>query len=110
MFTLCCFVFSVRFVRAALFAIEDYYLETSKPRLPLIISGTITDASGRTLSGQTTEAFFISMAHAKPFCIGLNWCVTTLLTDDTIARSDAYVTLHGPCRAQSVVFAHSLSL
>jgi len=38
----------------------------------LIISGTITDASGRTLSGQTTEAFYISMAHSKPFCIGLN--------------------------------------
>jgi hypothetical protein len=57
---------------AALFAIEEYYEETKQPRLPLIISGTITDASGRTLSGQTTEAFFISMAHSKPFCIGLN--------------------------------------
>jgi 5-methyltetrahydrofolate--homocysteine methyltransferase len=40
--------------------------------MPLIISGTITDQSGRTLSGQTTEAFYISMQHAKPFCIGLN--------------------------------------
>jgi len=57
---------------AALFAIEEYYLQTGHPRLPLIISGTITDASGRTLSGQTTEAFYISMAHSKPFCIGLN--------------------------------------
>ncbi len=62
----------MRRCRAALFAIEDYYLDTGKPRLPLIISGTITDASGRTLSGQTTEAFYISVAHAKPFCIGLN--------------------------------------
>ena len=41
-------------------------------KLPLIISGTITDASGRTLSGQTTEAFWISVKHAKPLAIGLN--------------------------------------
>ena len=65
-------IFDTLNARAALFAIEDYYLETKLPRKPLIISGTITDASGRTLSGQTTEAFYISMAHAKPFCIGLN--------------------------------------
>jgi 5-methyltetrahydrofolate--homocysteine methyltransferase len=65
-------IFDTLNAKAALFAIEDYYLETGKARLPLIISGTITDASGRTLSGQTTEAFYISMAHSKPFCIGLN--------------------------------------
>jgi len=59
-------------LRAALFAIEEFYDRTGHERLPLIISGTITDASGRTLSGQTTEAFYISMAHSKPFCIGLN--------------------------------------
>src|SRR5690606_6688002 len=41
-------------------------------RMPLIISGTITDASGRTLSGQTTEAFWHSVRHAKPVCVGLN--------------------------------------
>jgi len=58
--------------KAALFAIETFYEQTGTPRLPLIISGTITDASGRTLSGQTTEAFYISVAHSKPFCIGLN--------------------------------------
>ena len=40
--------------------------------LPIIISGTITDASGRTLSGQTTEAFWNSVRHAKPIAIGLN--------------------------------------
>lgn len=65
-------IFDTLNAKAALFAIEDYYVETGKPRMPLIISGTITDQSGRTLSGQTTEAFYISMAHAKPFCIGLN--------------------------------------
>jgi 5-methyltetrahydrofolate--homocysteine methyltransferase len=65
-------IFDTLNARAALFSIEDYYLETKIPRKPLIISGTITDQSGRTLSGQTTEAFYISMAHSKPFCIGLN--------------------------------------
>jgi len=65
-------IFDTLNAKAALFGIEEYYKETGTPRLPLIISGTITDQSGRTLSGQTTEAFYISMAHAKPFCIGLN--------------------------------------
>lgn len=65
-------IFDTLNAKAALFAIEEYYEDTKTPRLPLIISGTITDASGRTLSGQTTEAFFTSMAHSKPFCIGLN--------------------------------------
>ena len=40
--------------------------------MPLMISGTIVDQSGRTLSGQTTEAFYVSMRHSKPFSIGLN--------------------------------------
>ena len=40
--------------------------------IPLIISGTLVDQSGRTLSGQTTEGFYVSMRHVKPFCIGLN--------------------------------------
>ena len=65
-------IFDTLNAKAALFAIEEYYDETHHPRLPLMISGTITDASGRTLSGQTTEAFYISMAHAKPMSIGLN--------------------------------------
>ena len=65
-------IFDTLNAKAALYAIEEYWEETGKPRLPLMISGTITDASGRTLSGQTTEAFYISMAHSKPLCIGLN--------------------------------------
>ena len=65
-------IFDTLNAKAALFAIEEFYTETGKQRLPLFISGTITDASGRTLSGQTTEAFYISMAHSRPFCIGLN--------------------------------------
>ena len=47
-------------------------LRTCGIELPIMISGTITDASGRTLSGQTTEAFWISLAHARPLTIGLN--------------------------------------
>ena len=44
----------------------------SKEELPIMISGTITDASGRTLSGQTLEAFYTSVMHAKPLSVGLN--------------------------------------
>ena len=57
--------------KAALFAIDQYF-EDHKIKLPIIISGTITDASGRTLSGQTTEAFWNSVRHAQPLAIGLN--------------------------------------
>jgi 5-methyltetrahydrofolate--homocysteine methyltransferase len=57
--------------KAALFAIESYF-ESTGTRVPVMISGTITDASGRTLSGQTTEAFWTSMSHVKPLSIGLN--------------------------------------
>ena len=58
--------------KAAIYAIEEY-LNKIKKEIPLIISGTIVDLSGRTLSGQTTEAFFISISHAKNILsIGLN--------------------------------------
>lgn len=64
-------VFDTLNCKAALFAIAEY-LETTGKDLPVMISGTITDASGRTLSGQTVEAFYISIAHAGPLSIGLN--------------------------------------
>ena len=57
--------------KAALFAIEELFEERGAS-VPLMISGTITDASGRTLSGQTTEAFWNSVTHAQPFTVGLN--------------------------------------
>lgn len=57
--------------KAALFAIEELFEETGK-RLPIMVSGTITDASGRTLTGQTTEAFLISVSHVPLLSIGLN--------------------------------------
>lgn len=66
-------IFDTLNAKAALFAIEVFYDENPEAhRLPLIISGTITDASGRTLSGQTTEGFYMSVQHSKPLCIGLN--------------------------------------
>ena len=57
--------------KAARFAIDEYF-ENSGERLPLIISGTVTDASGRILSGQTVTAFWHSVRHAKPLAVGLN--------------------------------------
>ncbi|MBI3376095.1 MAG: methionine synthase [Betaproteobacteria bacterium] len=64
-------VFDTLNCKAALFAIETEFARRGV-RLPLIISGTITDASGRTLSGQTAEAFYNSVAHARPLAVGLN--------------------------------------
>ena len=64
-------IFDTLNAKAALFAIEQYF-EQHNVRVPIMISGTITDASGRTLSGQTTEAFWNSLSHAKPLSIGLN--------------------------------------
>ena len=64
-------VFDTLNAKAALFAIEEAF-DARGARLPIMISGTITDASGRTLSGQTAEAFYASMAHSQPLSIGFN--------------------------------------
>ena len=64
-------VFDTLNAKAALFAIDDVF-EVLGARLPVMVSGTITDASGRTLSGQTAEAFWYSLRHAQPLAIGLN--------------------------------------
>ena len=64
-------IFDTLNAKAALFAIEQYF-DAQQVRVPVMISGTITDASGRTLSGQTAEAFWTSMSHVKPLSIGLN--------------------------------------
>ena len=64
-------VFDTLNCKAALFAINKYFDETGK-RLPIMVSGTIVDASGRTLSGQTLEAFWNSVSHAELFSVGLN--------------------------------------
>jgi 5-methyltetrahydrofolate--homocysteine methyltransferase len=64
-------IFDTLNAKAALFAIDEFF-EASGQRLPIIISGTVTDASGRILSGQTVTAFWHSVRHAKPLAIGLN--------------------------------------
>ncbi|MBR7780192.1 methionine synthase [Undibacterium rugosum] len=64
-------IFDTLNCKAALFAIDQYF-EESGQRLPIMISGTVTDASGRILSGQTVPAFWNSVRHAKPLTIGLN--------------------------------------
>ena len=64
-------VFDTLNAKAALFAIEQYF-DAHAMRLPIIVSGTITDASGRTLSGQTPEAFWNSVRHVRPLAVGLN--------------------------------------
>jgi len=65
-------IFDTLNARAAIFAYNEFFKESGLEKLPLFISGTIIDAAGRTLSGQNTEAFYISMMNAKPFCIGFN--------------------------------------
>ncbi len=64
-------IFDTLNAKAAVFAVQDEFSERGA-RWPLMISGTITDASGRTLSGQTPEAFYYSVAHAQPFSVGFN--------------------------------------
>jgi len=75
-------IFDTLNAKAAIFAINNFFRKNPLPKtdaratengaLPIMISGTITDASGRTLSGQTLEAFYISVKHANPLSIGLN--------------------------------------
>ncbi|MFN3817253.1 homocysteine S-methyltransferase family protein, partial [Brevundimonas sp.] len=64
-------IFDTLNAKAAIFAVETLFEEYGR-RWPVIVSGTITDASGRTLSGQVTEAFWASVRHARPLAVGLN--------------------------------------
>ena len=65
-------IFDTLNAKAAIFSIKQFFQKNKLPELPIMISGTITDASGRTLSGQTLEAFYISVMHANPLSVGLN--------------------------------------
>jgi 5-methyltetrahydrofolate--homocysteine methyltransferase len=65
-------IFDTLNAKAAIYAARNFFRENNLPELPIMISGTITDASGRTLSGQTLEAFYISVMHANPLSVGLN--------------------------------------
>ena len=90
-------VFDTLNAKAALFAIEEAF-DALGARLPVMISGTITDASGRTLSGQTAEAFWYSLRHVQPMAIGLNCALGAKdLRPHVEALSlvaDTYITTH----------------
>jgi 5-methyltetrahydrofolate--homocysteine methyltransferase len=94
-------IFDTLNAKAALFAIEELFAEREAQglhRLPLMISGTVTDASGRILSGQTVEAFWNSIRHAKPLTIGLNCALGAALMRPYIEElakiSDTYVCVY----------------
>ncbi|HQS98705.1 MAG TPA: methionine synthase [Thiobacillus sp.] len=90
-------IFDTLNAKAALFAIEEYF-DREGFRLPIMISGTITDASGRTLSGQTGEAFWNSVRHAQPLSIGLNCALGPDLLRQYVAelsnKADCFVSAH----------------
>lgn len=65
-------IFDTLNAKAAIYATKKFFRDHGLEELPLMISGTITDASGRTLSGQTLEAFYTSIAHSNPLSVGLN--------------------------------------
>ena len=90
-------VFDTLNAKAALFAIEQFF-ETTGRRWPVMISGTITDASGRTLSGQTAEAFWNSLSHIKPLSFGLNCALGAAelrqYVEELAHRCDCFVSAH----------------
>jgi len=91
-------IFDTLNAKAAVYAVKKYFEENDTPELPIMLSGTITDASGRTLSGQVTEAFWYSLRHAKPISVGLNCALgPDLLRQYVDALSncaDTYVSAH----------------
>ena len=90
-------IFDTLNAKAALFAVEGVF-ERRGERVPVMISGTITDQSGRTLSGQTAEAFWYSLMHARPLTIGLNCALGAKdlrrHVQDLARVADCYVTAH----------------
>jgi 5-methyltetrahydrofolate--homocysteine methyltransferase len=78
-------IFDTLNAKAALFAIDEFF-EEKGVRIPIMISGTVTDASGRILSGQTVEAFWNSLRHAKPLTFGLNCALGATLMRPYIAE------------------------
>ncbi len=90
-------IFDTLNAKAAIFALESVF-EVRNMRLPVMVSGTVTDASGRILSGQTVEAFFNSVRHARPVTIGLNCALGAALMRPYLAElariSDTYVSVY----------------
>ncbi|HEU5177350.1 MAG TPA: methionine synthase, partial [Burkholderiales bacterium] len=90
-------IFDTLNAKAALFALEQTFAARGA-RLPVIISGTITDASGRTLSGQTTEAFYNSVRHTRPLAVGLNCALGAKelrpYVEELAGIAESYVSCH----------------
>ncbi|HYN53931.1 MAG TPA: methionine synthase, partial [Methylotenera sp.] len=90
-------IFDTLNCKAALFAIDTYFAETNT-KLPIMLSGTVTDASGRILSGQTVTAFWHSVRHAKPLTIGLNCALGATLmrpyVEELSAIADTFVCIY----------------
>ncbi len=90
-------IFDTLNAKAAIFALQQVF-EQDRIELPIMISGTITDASGRTLSGQTSEGFYNSLRHAKPIAIGLNCALGPDLLRQHVAEmsriADCFVSAH----------------
>ena len=90
-------IFDTLNCKAALFAIETYF-EEHKIRLPIMLSGTVTDASGRILSGQTVAAFWNSVRHARPMTIGLNCALGAALmrpyAEELSKIADTYICIY----------------
>ncbi len=90
-------IFDTLNCKAALFAIDTYFEETGK-RLPIMISGTVTDASGRILSGQTVPAFWNSVRHARPLTVGLNCALGAALmrpyAEELSSIADTFVCIY----------------
>ncbi|WAC44300.1 methionine synthase [Pseudomonas sp. SL4(2022)] len=90
-------IFDTLNAKAAIFAVQEVF-EQQGFELPIMISGTITDASGRTLSGQTTEAFWNSVRHAKPISVGLNCALGASdlrpYLEELANKADTFVSAH----------------
>ncbi|KPQ24048.1 MAG: methionine synthase [Halomonas sp. HL-48] len=90
-------IFDTLNAKAAIYALEELFEDIGQ-RLPVMISGTITDASGRTLSGQTTEAFWNSIRHAQPFSVGLNCALGAEelrpYLEELSTKADTFVSAH----------------
>jgi len=90
-------IFDTLNCKAALFAIDTFFEESGK-RLPIMISGTVTDASGRILSGQTVPAFWNSVRHARPLTVGLNCALGAALmrpyAEELSAIADTFVCIY----------------
>jgi 5-methyltetrahydrofolate--homocysteine methyltransferase len=90
-------IFDTLNAKAAIYALEELFEDIGR-RLPVMISGTITDASGRTLSGQTTEAFWNSVRHANPLSVGLNCALGAEelrpYLEELSTKADTFVSAH----------------